>query len=294
MLNSAADITIENCSGDYNDEIEPDANATLHKGVHGGSGGPGASTGIEDDLVNVIGTCFYDLFTSDTTGFVGLVFNDKGQKHAADVTITAGTPFFNGLGDLVMNTIGDQIVYEFPYWIRGHTGFANTTPSKIGVNPTNIGAEYALDTGSGYGSWKDATGANLSGETISPAGFKIKFRFTTSTGTSQNLRGFAIYTTTTISDQKSNLYPLNVITLTVSDLVPGSDVVIYDSSTDAILDSVDSNSTTSWDYVYETTTNVDIGIFKAGYIPLYIRNYPLSSSDATLPVSLVVDRAYLE
>ena len=82
MLNSTANITIENCSGDYNDEIEPDGNRTLHKGVHGGSGGPGSATGIEDDLINVIGACFYDLFTSDTTGFVGLVFNDKGNFHA--------------------------------------------------------------------------------------------------------------------------------------------------------------------------------------------------------------------
>jgi hypothetical protein len=37
---------------------------------------------------------------------------------------------------------------------------------------------------------------------------------------------------------------------------------------------------------------VDIGIFKAGYVPFYIRNYPLASTAASLPVAQVVDRNY--
>lgn len=226
MLNSAANLLYENCSSDYNDEIELDANRVLTKGVHGGSGGPGSGTGIEDDLVNCIGTCFYDVFTSDTTGFVGLVFNDRGNFHLADVTITAGTPFWNGLGDLCMYTNGDQVVYEWPYWIKGHTAFVNTDPSKIGVTPTNIDAEYALDTGSGYGSWTSATGANLSGESIGPTGFKIKIRLTANTSASSNVRGFAIYTSTTISDQKNNLYPLSTVSVKVTAKDAASDAAI--------------------------------------------------------------------
>lgn len=292
MLNSAANITIENCSGDYNDEIEPDANRTLHKGVHGGSGGPGISTGIEDDLINVIGTCFYDLFTSDTTGFVGLVFNDKGNFHAGDVTITSGTPFFNGLGDLKMNTVGDQVVYEFPYWILGHTGFANTTPSKIGVSAANISAEYQIDTGSGYGTlvngsgnWDDATGAKLNAETISPSGFKIKFRFTTTTGTSQNLRGFAIYTTTTIADQKANLYPLGTVpvSITVKDIntgatITGARVFLKVTAGATIFNDLTDGSGVVEDTAYEYVGDQTIeGVVRKGDSPFY-KQFPISGT----------------
>lgn len=271
LLNSDANITFENCGGDYSNEIEIDSNRTLFKGVHGGSGGPGSATGIEDDNINVIGSCFYDLFTSDTEGLVGLVFNDKGNFHASDVTITAGTPYFNGLGDLEMNTVGDQVVFEFPYWILGHTGFANTTPSQIGTTPTNISAEYALDTGSGYGSWTDATGANLNAETISPTGFKIKFRFTTTTGSNQDLRGFAIYTTTTITDQANNLYPIDVIPISVTVVdknnnpIENAQVAVYVTSTETQLMNEDTNVSgiASENVAYETDTAIYVRVRKS-------------------------------
>ena len=297
FLNTAANILMENCGGDYNDEVELDINRTILKGYHGGSGGIGATTGIEDDLVNCIGTCFYDLFTSNTTGFVGLVFNDKGSFHATDVTVTSGSPFFNGLGDLVMNTIGDQIVYEFPYWILGHTGFANTNPSKVGTTPTNISAEYALDTGSGYGSWTSATGANLSAETISPSGFKIKFRFTTTTGTNQNLRGFAVYTTTTIEDQKDNLYPIKTYTITLTGLQAGSEVRFYegsqsDPSAAQEIDGIESSGTSVTLTHSIPGVNAYIVIAAISYVNQIVSFSPLSASDQTIPIQQITDRVY--
>lgn len=302
LLNSCANVLIENCSGDYNSEIEPDCNRTLFKGVHGGSGGPGSATGIEDDLVNVIGTCFYDVFTSDTAGLVGLVFNDKGNFHAGDVTITAGTPFFNGLGDLVMNTVGDQIVYEFPYWIRGHTALSNITPSKIGINPNNISAEYSLDTGSGYGAWNDATDVNLSSETIDPSGFKIRFRFTTTTGTSQNLRGFAIYTDTTINAQLNNLYPLNVVTVKVTVLdidtelpIEGARVYLKKVSDNTVIfnDLTDSNGVVQdTGFEFESSIAVSGRVRKASSAPLYknsVISATVTSSGLDLTIFMIKD-----
>jgi hypothetical protein len=55
---------------------------------------------------------------------------------------------------------------------------------------------------------------------------------------------------------------------------------------------VDANAGTTYDYVYQASIAVDIGVFKAGYVPFYVRNYTLSSSNSTLPIAQVVDRNY--
>ena len=294
VLNSCANITVENCSCDYNDELELDTNRTLVKGFHGGSGGLGSATGIEDDLVNVIGTCFYDVFTSDTAGMIGLVFNDKGNFHAADVTVTSGTPFFNGLGDLVMNTIGDQIVYEYPYTIKGHTGFANTTPGKIGVNPANIGAEYALDTGSGYGPWKNATGANLSAETISPSGFKLKVRLTANSGTSQNVRGFGIFTTTTIADQKANLYPLSSNTITLTGLKSNSEIRAFLGTNPATAIEIAGVENSGTSFTFDQTYAGQDGYIVILALEYQVLKIPITyqAQDVSIPIQQQVDRQY--
>jgi len=84
------------------------------------------------------------------------------------------------------------------------------------------------------------------------------------------------------------------VALTIPGLVSGSDVVIYNSSTGAVLDSVDSIAGTSWDYVYGTALAIDIGIFKSGYVPKYIRNYQLTGIAATIPdINQSPDRNYL-
>jgi hypothetical protein len=189
-----------------------DATRVLFKGVHGGSGAPNTTTGVEGDLVNCLASCFYDLFTSDTTGSLGLIFNDRGQKHLNDVEITAGAPLWNGLGDLLMKS-GDQLVYTWPYSIRGHTGFQNQLFRMTGAAVVNKTVEYSIDTGAGWTAWTNCTGANLSAETISPAGFKFRVRIT-ATGTI-NANGFDVRTTTTIADQKANLYPLDVVPISV-------------------------------------------------------------------------------
>lgn len=223
MINSSANITIENCSGDYNDEIETDANRVLIKGLHGGSGNPNTSTGVEGDNVNCIASIFLDYFKSDTTGALGLTFQDRGVFHATDVEIVSGTPIWNGLGDLLMRNTGDQVIYTWPYSIKGHTAFQNAAIETSGT-VSNLEFEYAVDTGSGFGSWKTANGTNLSSESISPSGFGFKFRITaTSDLSGSTINGLAILTNTTLADQANNLYPLNTVPITI---------VVKDADTD--------------------------------------------------------------
>jgi hypothetical protein len=89
---------------------------------------------------------------------------------------------------------------------------------------------------------------------------------------------------------------VNAINLTISGFVTGSDVVVYEAGTSTVLDDAQDVVGTSWDFIYEGAsvgTSVDVGVFKAGYRPYYIRGYTLGASDASLPVSQTVDRDYI-
>jgi len=82
--------------------------------------------------------------------------------------------------------VGDEVIAECHYYVKGCTALPATAPVITGTNVAyssgarwgNHDIYYQIDTGSGYGgTWKDLTAANLSGETISPStGFKIKYR----------------------------------------------------------------------------------------------------------------------
>jgi hypothetical protein len=90
---------------------------------------------------------------------------------------------------------------------------------------------------------------------------------------------------------------VNARNLTLSPIVTGSDVVIYTAGTTTVIESSQNIAGTSYVYDYpaaDAGDDIDIGIFKAGYVPFFIRGYELSSSDASVPVSQVADRFYIE
>ena len=87
-------------------------------------------------------------------------------------------------------------------------------------------------------------------------------------------------------------HPLPAITLTLTGIVSGSDIVVLQAGTETVLSQVDQNIGSSWIYGYGTPTVVDIFVSKAGYVPFYIRNYSLSSNNASLPIAQVIDRNY--
>jgi hypothetical protein len=298
MLNSVADITFENCGSDYADEIELDASRVIAKGIHGGSGAPDSSTGVEGDDINVLATIFLDYFKSDTTGAVGLIFQDRGQKHLGDVAIVAGTPIWNGLGDLLMRTSGDQVIYTFPYLIKGHTGFANLAIQTAGVNATtNHTWEYDIDTGSGFsGSWSTINGANLSAETISAAGFRFKVRITcTTTNTGNAIKGFAARTTTTLAAQEANFYPLETVALTLAANVSlfGAEIRVYDfngigGELGDELAGTESSGTATYTYSGDAGNTIWIQIMLDGYVE-YGQEFIMPSTAQTLNLTLTVD-----
>ncbi len=137
---------------------------------------------------------------------------------------------------------------------------------------------------------------HLPDETLNPAvGFKCKVRITTLATATAAITFLQMKTLTSYASQALVAYPLDVITLSVTGLQAGSDVVVLAAGTETVLDSVEDYAGTTWNYVYETAQAVDISIYKRGYFPhATIRNYTLESSDSSIPVVQVNDPSFLE
>jgi len=225
----------QNCSGRYNSKTSlPSKNMTF-RGVHASSGALNSTSGFEVDFQASSGLHIPDVMTSDTTGRIHCVFTPPSTATTAFVTLTNGA-VFNRAGDLLLRTTGDIAVIESTYTINGHDSFQNTAYAVSGVSTGNIDVEYALDTGSGYGAYKDVTGANLSAESIAPTGFDIKFRFTANATASTTLiNGFFIDTNTTLTSQTDNYYPFNTPTIQYDLVETGTCLKVYNDADDVLL-----------------------------------------------------------
>jgi hypothetical protein len=84
-------------------------------------------------------------------------------------------------------------------------------------------------------------------------------------------------------------------TLTLTDIVSGSDVVILVAGTETELANIDANvgSTYAYSYTYAAATFVDICVYKAGYVPFASRDNLLTDGDAPFKVTQIEDRNYL-
>lgn len=83
-----------------------------------------------------------------------------------------------------------------------------------------------------------------------------------------------------------------VTSITLTGLKTGSDIVILQAGTSNEYLNIDQNPTTSYQYNTLKSGNIDIGVFKQGYVPFYIRNYTIPDTPMTLPVVQVSDRNY--
>jgi hypothetical protein len=293
FVNSDTNILIENVSGDYADtSVVAGLNAVVKN-----CGLTSSTTG----QVSVYGSHWLTRFTSTTAGFAEITCNEPTTSSAAQCFVSGGTPQFNSNGSVLLTKVGDQVTWEMPFFAIGYTAFTNSAPTITGTNVTfgtrwgNHDIEFQVDTGSGYGgTWLNLTAANLIAQTFnSTTGFKLKIRATCAIAAATNvLTNLRVALTTTSTDQSTKLYPLSVNTITFTGLPTGTDVVVLTAGTSTILSSVDSGVGTTFVYQYEGTPVVDVGFIKAGYVPQYIRNLALTSGNASIPVSLALDRNY--
>jgi hypothetical protein len=128
---------------------------------------------------------------------------------------------------------------------------------------------------------------------LSPdTGIKMKWRITTVTTNTTAINFMYIFAEST-DIGRGYQYLLDTFDLTLTGLITGSDVVILAAGTETVLNQVNQNLGSSWIHNYETPTVVDIFVVKSGYVPFYIRNYTLQSSNASLPIAQTIDRNFI-
>jgi hypothetical protein len=295
--NSDKGNTYEHVYGDFADSM------TL-AGLNETAKNCGGTNGVAGQA-SVYGTLFWDAFTSDTAGRIVCPLNEPTTETAAYVSLVAGTPKFTSAGGITMQAVNDEVILEQHYFTLGVTALTNTAPIVTGTNVTYVSGPdwgnhdiyFQYDIGAGWnGSWLDLTATNLNGVgAIDPAiGVKLKYRIVCDTAsTANNILYIRVATTSTLAAQ-ANLYPLDTVTLSLTGLVSGSDIAILSAGTETVRVLVDAHGSTSYDYVYETPESIDVCVYKSGYIPFFIRNYALTTSDASLPIAQVADSSYLE
>jgi hypothetical protein len=160
---------------------------------------------------SVYGTHFIDFFMATDYGRLLLCFNEPTTETTSQFSMVSGTAKFNSSGGLLMATVGNQCIWEMPYFAKGHTGFFNTAAIMSGGTIGNYSLEFQADTGAGYsGSWLALNGTNLSALTVDPAiGVKLKIRITTTTANTTPITYLMMGTITTAAAQSADLYPLD-------------------------------------------------------------------------------------
>lgn len=227
FVNSDTNVLVENVSGDTADTSVVASLNTVVKNA--------MLTGATTGQVSVYGTHWLTRFTSTTAGFAEIVCNEPTTASAAQCQVTGGTPQFNSSGSVLLTKVGDQVVWEMPFFAIGFTAFTNSAPTITGTNVTfsagstwgNHTLEFQVDTGSGYGgTWLALNAATLIAQTFnSTTGFKLKVRATCLTANAGNvLTNLRVALTTTSTDRDTKLYPLSVNTVVVEGLVTGSRV----------------------------------------------------------------------
>jgi hypothetical protein len=257
-----------------------------------GYGGTNAATPL------IAGTHFQDYFTSNTAGGIVWLANAITTASSAynTLSVASSSSGFSANGTLTMKNAGDYIISETPYFIKGVTGFANTTATVTATGSYTY--EYQIDIGSGWnGTWKTVNGANLSAETVSPSGVKLKLRITATGSASTNLlTRVTIATVSTLAAQTANVYPMDTNTLGFTNLVAGSEVRVYQGTNPATaveIGGVESTSGSTFSFSHSSGGQAGvIAIFAMGYQPIYLP-YTFKSTDDSILIQQVVDRNYV-
>lgn len=125
---------------------------------------------------------------------------------------------------LVTVPLNEYVTVETPWVVLGATSITGYTPRGsayvVAANATYCTLQYQIDKGSGWGSWTAV--ASLTGEAIDKnIGFRLRFRVTaTASAIGTNVQVYGL--TVTLAYDQSVLFPLNLVNVTLRNLVAGS------------------------------------------------------------------------
>lgn len=102
------------------------------------------------------GTITYE----NISGRVTLYQHEPSVESSAYFSIDAGAPTFNGNGTVNLFTVGDQVTWECPWYIIGHTSFPNVLPLVTNVNRGfwyywDFTYQIDRNDGTGWSAWKN-------------------------------------------------------------------------------------------------------------------------------------------
>ena len=288
--NSSTKLLMENCYDDYANAV--DVSAVLNM-IQKGNANTKAYTATQ----GIYGTHWIDHFQSTTAGRLVILMNEPTTLTAAQVSLTNGAAFTSA-GGLYMPVVGQTATFEMPYFALGHTQFTNSAAVMAGGTVGNYSFEYAIDTGSGFSALTASaytaaalgTALNALGAINPATGFKLRLKVSTTTANTTAITSVYIPTTSTAVAQ-DNQYPLDTNTVTFTGLPASTDMVVLTAGTTTVLYSVDAAST--FTYTYSGAQTVDVGFIKEGYVPLYIRNLSLTTTDSSIPVAMSADRNFI-
>jgi hypothetical protein len=240
------------------------------------------------------GSFFQNIYKTTTTGelaFLGIAPTTETEQY---YTLNRANGNAYPQYGVSLPTIGDYIILETPYWVIGYTGLT----SYVGSSSTGSHTyQYAIDTGSGYSDFKTLSTPNLSAEVISATtGFKMKLKVSPNASLTSNVwSSTKINMSTTALIQEATVYPLDLSTLSFTNLQPGSEVRVYDSTDPETANEIGgTESTTGSTFSFEHSSGGITGviaIFALGYRPIYF-DYTFSSSNESLLIQQELDRNY--
>lgn len=204
--------------------------------------GCAGSTPVGYDAVS--GLVWGDIFLSASTGEIYLTLNGPPSPDG-QVVVDSGSPKFLSTDALFMWSVGDQITWTSPYFIKGH-GFPSLTVSGSAPNAstgsvmsTTILATFDVDTGAGFsGVFKAYTPANVAAadaQVNRVTGFRLRLRFVTQASNTLRITSVRLTTASSAADQAAVVYPESESTVSVTNLVTGSQVKATRVDTGAVL-----------------------------------------------------------
>lgn len=307
--NSNDTVLLQNCSCDFDDQLILTNRNQVSKAIRSSNGQLGNTNGVATaaTLAAVYGTHFYDVFITDVSGSIGIVsteqtsnVNSTGSYFISGSTTITGSPVFNSNGGVLLRESGSYVEWVWPYYIYGHEGFSSQSINIAATNPLSVKTLYAIDPGTGvFGTYKDVTSSSLAGESISPTtGFKLKTKVI-ATGSNPNtqINAISFNTRTSLASQTtSSLYPIDTTFayLTLTGLISGSEIRVYQSGSGTELAGVENSGTTfSYGYTWSGTDYVvSIVIVNVTYEYLRYDNITLGSGGLTIPIQQRFDRNY--
>jgi len=216
--------------------------------------------------------------------FNGLALIGAGDVVLRNVTTFTGLSFVNCTlvtqnsapvtASVVRNS---KILSNLPSAISACTFTSGGTGTGSAIEINTPGTyTFSGNTFTGYGA-NDSTDAAIYNNSGGAVTINV-----TNAGNTPTIRNGTGATTTVSS----------AISLTLTGLKTGSDIVILDAGLTTIRVQVDSHPSDTYIYNFTAPGNVDIGVIKQGFVVFYIRGFALPLANTSIPINQTFDRNY--